>query len=314
MTSLPKIVVLVGPTAVGKTRFALQLAKKFNGEVLSADSRQIYKEMTIGTGKPRGVWQSFGGAEVYMVEGVPHHGLDFVKPDESFSVAEYKKYAYTVLHDIVARGKLPILVGGTGLYIWAVVENLDFTEEADSAEVRHARAKLDAQLLPELLAQLKEIDEAGYEFVDKANKRRVVRALELARTGRSIAKRESQPAEFEFLQIGLTLPKEQLAQNIDARINEQIAAGFAHEAQQLLKKYSLVLPSMSSIGYAQWGAEQRGEMTDSEALDAIKIATYQYAKRQYTWFKRDKKITWLTPNEGERAEKLIAQFTGLKLE
>lgn len=310
MSSLPKIIVIVGPTAVGKTRLGLELAKKHGGEVLSADSRQIYKEMNIGTGKPVGVWEQVGGEQLYMVEEVPHYGLDFVAPDQSFSVADFKKYGYEKLRKILENGKVPIIVGGTGLYIWSLLDNLDFTsstEEEGGADAQQ-RSQLEARELPELLEELKEADPAGYSFVDRANKRRVVRALELARAGRSIATRQKLAPEFQFLQIGLKLPKEELDVQIDTHIDEQIAAGFEAEAQALLAKYNPALPSMSSIGYSQWAQHAAGLLNKNETILAIKVATHRYAKRQITWFKRDKNITWLSPGDIAAAEELVANF------
>lgn len=305
--SIPKIIVIVGPTSVGKTIIALELAKKFNGEVISADSRQIYKEMAIGTGKPPGVWQTREGDGVYVVDGISHYGLDVISPEVISSVSDFKKYAYEKIDSILARGKLPLVVGGTGLYIWSVVDNLAMTgSDPDSC----LRDELENIELSDLLDRLQKNDPDGFAFVDKGNKRRVIRALEIADgdSGESIANRAKLPPRYKFLQIGLTIPREELVAKIDARIDQQILDGFAAEAQALLKKYDSSLPSMSSIGYSQWAAHARGELSYAETILAIKVATHRYAKKQVTWFKRDKRIEWLAPDKLLEILNKIQQF------
>lgn len=306
MSSLPKIIVIVGPTAVGKTALAIQLAKELGGQILSADSRQIYRGMPIGTGCPPGQWRPHGSERAYFVNGVAHFGLDYVSPDTAYSVADFQTYAHSVINGIITRGHLPLVVGGTGLYVSAVVNNFKLP-----AGQKNNRDQWQNLALPDLLGKLQKIDPAGYEFVDKNNKRRVIRALEVALSGGSIARRQRQPAEYDVLQIGLTLPRQKLVSQINERVDSQVASGFLKEAQTILKKFSLRLPSLSGIGYNHWASFLAGEMTQAAAVNAIKTSTRQYAKRQMTWFKKDPQIIWFDPNDIEPIKERIKKFLNI---
>lgn len=302
--NLPKIVVVVGPTASGKTDLGLALAKKFNGEIISADSRQVYKKMDVGTAKPKGRWQK----GVYMVEGVPHYGMDTIQPDQEFTLADFKALATKCMQGIIGRKKIPIIVGGTGLYVWSLIDNLDIPHVAPNLELRN---ELEKKSLPELVTMLEKLDPETCVKIDVRNPRRVLRALEVViSSGQSFfAQRTKSEPLFEALQIGIEIPKEELYQRIDLRVDKQVADGLLPETEELVRLgYSWNLPSMSSIGYKQMGYYIKGEMSLREALDRLKGDTQKYAKRQMTWFKRDKRIVWVKNTNLNSVVDLVKDF------
>lgn len=309
MSKLPKIIAVIGPTASGKTDLGIFLAKKFNGEILNFDSRQIYQEMNIGTAKPVGEWEEYIGGKVYMVEGVPHHLMDFVAPDREYSLSNFKDDAMRVIGEILSRGKLPILVGGTGLYFWGVLENLNLTETQPDLELRK---QLESKSLDDLVDLLREKDPESAEVIDLKNPRRVLRALEVVlSTGESfVARQGKNESLYNSLQIGLSWPREILNERIDRRVDVQLQDGLLDETKKLAEKYSWDLPSMSGIGYRQMGYFLRGEMSLDEATEVLKRDTRHYAKRQMTWFKRDHDIIWLEGPDKNRAEELVRNFLG----
>ncbi len=301
---LPKIIVILGPTASGKTDLGLALAKKFNGEIVSADSRQVYKKMNIGTAKPAGEWVK--GA--YIVDGISHYLMDIIDPGESFSLADYKERAMDAIKDILSRKKLPIIVGGTGLYVRALVDNLDMPKVAPSKKLRKELAK---KTLPELAAMLLKIDPATAKKIDLKNPRRVLRALEVfILSGESFLTQstKSNPV-FDVLEIGIDWPREELYARIDARVDKQMEDGLLEETEMLVKKkYNWDLPSMSGIGYKQMGFYLRGEATLAEAVAILKRDTRRYAKRQMTWFGSDKKIKWIKNSNFKSTPGLVKKF------
>jgi len=283
----------------------LLLAKKFNGEIVSADSRQVYKQMDIGTAKPIGEWEE--KKEVYIVDGVSHHLMDIVDPKKDFSLANYKELATKAIKDILSRNKLPIMVGGTGLYIQSLVDNLDIPKVEPN---KRLRAQLEKKKLSELVAMLEKIDPETANKIDLKNPRRVLRALEVVmQSGESFSKQQtkSKPV-YQVLQIGIDLPREELYSRINLRVDLQIGEGLVEETKKLAKKYKWSAPSMSSIGYRQIGLYLREEATLKEAIDILKRDTRRYAKRQMTWFKRDKKIVWIKNTNLVSAEKLVKEF------
>ncbi len=323
---LPKIVAVLGPTASGKTDLALALAKKFNGEIINADSRQVYKEMDVGTAKPVGEWRTgedssssvsdglarndkgeSGSGMTYLVNGVPHHLMDIVPPNSEFTLADFKTRAQTAIADIIARGKLPIIVGGTGLYIWALVDNLQIPAVEPDKKLR---AGLEEKPLSELLDMLKKSDPDSFEQIDTKNPRRVLRALEVAlTTGESFTHQQKKGRPlYDILQIGIDWPREVLYERINCRTGAQMAAGLLEETKELAQKYAWELPSMSGIGYRQMGYYLRGEMDLEAAVEVLKRDTRHYAKRQMTWFKRDERIKWIGGNNFSEAEKMVQDF------
>lgn len=301
MSTLNKLIVVLGPTASGKSGLALKLAKKINGEIISADSRQIYKEMNIATAKPYLTLNSKHQTPNYrsshrlkpiLIQKIPHYLIDIVRPNENFSVAEYKELAIKIIRNIQNRGKIPILVGGTGLYISAIVDNIEIPKVKPNQTLRK---KLEKTSPAKLLKQLKRLDHATFKTIDKKNIRRIIRTLEVTiSTGKPFSKqREKGQPLFDCLQVGIDMPREKLYKKIDIRVEEMIKQGLVKETKKLAKKYSWKLPSMSGIGYKEIGMYLRREINLEKAKELIKIATHQYSKRQQTWFKHDKNIHWV---------------------
>ncbi len=277
------LLVLLGPTASGKTALSLEIAKEFNGEIISADSRQIYRHMNIGTDK------ILPGAR----QGVPHYLLDVAEPDERFTVANFKTSAEEIIDDILARGKLPMLVGGTGLYIRAITENFLIPPE---------NLKLRAELMdelkkfgPELLYEkLKKMDPEGAAKIHPKNIPYVVRALEIFMTTGKPKHDIKKTPKYECLKIGLFWAREALFERIHRRVDEQLEHGLVEETKKLLAiGYSKNLTSMSSLGYREAIQYLEGVLTLDNARELIKKNTRNFAKRQMTWFKRDKGTVWV---------------------
>lgn len=271
----PKLLVIVGPTASGKTDLALFLAKKFDGELVSADSRMIYKGMDIGTNKPREF----------------HYMVDIVSPDDDFNVALYKEAALKKIHEIMERGKLPILVGGTGLYVKSIIENLDFPAiKAD----KKLRQDLEKKTEKELWEMYKKLDKEGAEKIDRKNKRRLVRAIEVSLLSKeSFFKERKGELLFDVLQIGIKVGKKELKERIDNRVDLMFKQGLEKEAKKLSKKYGFDIPPMQTIGYREWQDYFKGLISKEEVRGKIKTNTLKFAKRQMTWFKKDKSIKWI---------------------
>ena len=281
------LVAIVGPTAIGKTALALSLAEQFPVEVVSADSRQVYRSMDIGTAKP----------SPQEREQVRHWLIDVVDPDESFTLAQYQRLAYEAIEDIHSRGKLPLLVGGTGLYVRAVLDGLRIPEVAPNPSLR---GELEDQAEREgclaLHGRLRELDLAAAERIDARNVRRVIRALEVCYAlGRPISEEQSAvPPPYRQLRIGLASPREQLYQRIDTRIDAMIQAGLVPEVQRLMAKgYHQDLPSMSGLGYRQIGQYLRGEIQLAESVALIRRDTRRFVRQQGNWFRaNDPAIEW----------------------
>ncbi len=308
MSELPKAIFIVGPTASGKTALSLELAKKFNGEIVSADSRQVYKFMDIGTAKPSGIWKEVDGRKVYMVAGIPHYCMDYLRPDQPLNLAQYQREAYAFMDDIVRRGKVPFVVGGAGLDVLALLDNLAIPSIGPDQYLRDSLAKWP---LATLLSWLKHVDPLSYSKIDRKNSRRVIRALEVSLlSGHSFFDEAKKGLpRFQTLQIGIRLEPDVLRRRIEERIKEQINSGFVAEVKRLeAKGYARNLSSMSSIGYAEVGSYLHGEMTLSEMAEKIVSETRRYAKRQMTWFKKDPRIHWVEDLNKRQAEKMIEIF------
>ncbi|MBI4435740.1 tRNA (adenosine(37)-N6)-dimethylallyltransferase MiaA [Candidatus Uhrbacteria bacterium] len=304
----PKVIAIVGPTASGKTGLGIEIAKSWNGEVICVDSRQVYRGMDIGTAKSEGIWvesefekggsinQLFGARKTFLVDGVPHWGIDLIDPNEPYSAADFKTYAIEKIDDIVARGRLPILVGGTGFWLKTIIDNLDLTATpGDSA----LRAQLETHTLGDLFHEYKQLDPEGAELIDKKNKRRVVRALEVTKlTGRPWSHFQVVGEQmYDVLQIGLSAPREELVGRIDTRVEEMVARGLVDEVRRLKDAYGCECEAMTGIGYRQVCAFLSGSTKLSEAIEEVKRDTRAYAKRQMTWFKRDPRIVWVQPSD-----------------
>ena len=260
-----RLVAIVGPTGIGKSRLAQHLALTFNGEIVSADSRQVYCYMDIGTAKP--------SREELTI--VPHHLVDIINPNEDFSLAQYQKLAYAAIDDIHWRGKLPLLVGGSGLYVWTVLEGWKIPEVAPDLEFRRSLEEKAARGGPsELLKELWEVDPVAAQNIDPRNIRRVIRALEVHRsagTPASQLQHKTSPS-YTTLIIGLTADRKELYRLVDSRVDRMIEQGLVEEVKKLVDMgYGFDLPSMSGIGYQQIGMYLKGEMTLDEAIQKIKV-------------------------------------------
>jgi len=284
----PKLIVILGPTASGKSALAVNLAKKFNGEVVSADSRQVYRGMDLGSGK----------ITKREMRGVPHHLLDVSSPKTRFDVTKYRKLAEKSIAQIIKRGKLPILCGGTGFYIQAVVDGIVIPEVKPDWRLR---SNLERLTTGELFEKLKKLDPIRAKTIDKSNPRRLIRALEIViKTGKSVPILKKQPLPYPVLLIGIK-KQGQIAQ----RVAQMIKNGLEKEVKNLIKKYGWT-PALQSIGYLEWRNYLDKKINAGQVKDLIVLHTNQYAKRQMTWFKRDNRIHWIQ-NQKEAA-KLTDEF------
>jgi tRNA dimethylallyltransferase len=302
------IVAIVGPTGVGKTRLALEVAEHVPVEVVSADSRTVYRWMDIGTAKPTREEQA----------RVPHHLLDVVDPDESYSLALYQRQALAAIERIQARGKVPLLVGGAGLYVSAVCEGLTLPEVAPDPTFR---ARMEARAQDEgwqaLQRELAAVDAVSAERIDPKNVRRVIRALEVFHatgTPFSAFQRKSEHSPLTCMTIGMQLERRALYARIDARIDAWMANGFVEEVAALLARgFSPQLPSMSGLGYRQVAEYLAGEIDLETAVERFKSATHQYAKRQMTWFGARSAIDWVDLSEagaGATVKRVVDAVSG----
>ncbi|MFY9493081.1 MAG: tRNA (adenosine(37)-N6)-dimethylallyltransferase MiaA [Minisyncoccia bacterium] len=301
--SLSKVVVILGVTASGKTDLAIKLAHKFNGEIVSADSRQVYKEFDIGTAKPQGHWMTVGGSREFMSGGIIHYLVDVVDPKEDFTLASYQKSAIEKLKDIARRGRLPFLVGGTALYLKAVLENWGIPSVEPNPGLRR---KLENKNVAELFADLKKKDPEAAAITGAANKRRIIRALEVIhQTGRKFSEqRKIGRPIFDALKIGPKITRAELAAKITRRTNEMMKNGLMEEINRLRKKYAWDLVPMQSIDYQEFKDFFEGKKTITETIKTINAHHLAYAKRQMTWFKKDKDINWVSsPKEAEEKVK-----------
>ncbi|MBI4713697.1 tRNA (adenosine(37)-N6)-dimethylallyltransferase MiaA [Candidatus Uhrbacteria bacterium] len=290
---LPKLIAIVGPTASGKTGLGIEIAKKVDGEVVSVDSRQVYRGMDIGTAKVGEVGKDREGK---TIDGIPHWGIDLVNPDEDYSVADFKKYAEQKIEEIIKRKHVPILVGGTGLWVSAIINNFDLAKTPADLKLR---AELSARPIEDLFLEYKQLDPEGAEVIDKENKRRVVRALEVTKlTGRPFSQQQTKgEPKYDVHQIGIIVERSILNERINKRVDEMIADGLVDEVRSLSDKYGCEIDSMTGIGYRQICEFLEGKSTLAEAIEKVKKATRQYAKRQMTWFKRDSRIHWMSDQE-----------------
>jgi tRNA dimethylallyltransferase len=282
------LIVILGPTAVGKTGLAIELADALNGEIIGADSRQIFRYMDIGTAKP---------TPEQRIQ-IPHHLIDVIDPDESLGLAQYQHLAYTAIQKIMARGRIPFLVGGTGQYITAVVEGWTIPQVAPNDVLRAELETYAAEHGSEALhTRLQAVDPVAANNIHHKNVRRVVRALEVSiEAGQPISLlQHKNPPPFRILQYGLTMrEKAALLARADQRVDEMMQQGFLEEVQSLLDRgYSRALPSMSGLGYRELSSHLLDEIPLDESVAATKLHTHDFIRRQYTWFRgHDSGILW----------------------
>lgn len=285
----PKVIVIVGPTASGKTDVSIELAKKINGEIISADSMQIYKYMNIGTAKPT----------KEEMQGIKHYMLDVVEPDETFNVSKYKKMAEDAIEEIFSKGKTPIIVGGTGLYINTLVNGIEFLEVEGDAKYRETLVKKGLEEGAEVLHnELKKVDPESAEVIDANNIRRVARALEIykttGKTKTQLDLESRKEVKFDYLMFGLDWEREVLYSRINQRVDIMVKSGLIEEVKWLMKNYKISSTAMQGIDYKEVIEYLNGDITFEEMVEKLKIETRHYAKRQLTWFRRDSRIKWVT--------------------
>ena len=281
----PSLLVILGPTASGKSGLAVKLAKKFDGEIISADSRQVYRGLDIGSGK----------ITKREMQNVPHYLLDVANPKRVFSVAQYQKLAKQKIKEITARGKLPIICGGTGFYIQAIVDNLVLPEVKANLKLRQS---LEKKTAPELFKILQKLDKTRAKNIDQRNPRRLIRAIEIAKALGKIPRIQSKKANQDVIMIGIKIKPEELKEKIKTRLEKRLKAGLITEVKNLHEREKLSWKRLENLGleykfvasYLQNKIKSKLELTEK-----LNTAIWHYAKRQLTWFKRDGRIQWLPP-------------------
>ena len=301
MEGIPLLVIL-GPTAVGKSEIAISLAKKIKGEIISADSMQFYRGMNLGTAKP--------SADEQKV--VPHHLIDLLKPDVPFNVFDYAKEAEKIIKEIHQRKKVPILVGGSGLYIRAVVDGLFENPKIDSEKKSIAKEKLRNKSTDFLYQELKKIDQKASQKIHPNDRRRIKRALEVFYTTGipiSVLQKKKPSRAFQTLLIGISRERKELYQRINKRVEAIFAQGFVDEVKTLLENgYTENLNSMQAIGYKETVVYLNNERSLAETIELIKKNTRRFAKRQLSWFRQDKRINWLSLDNEETPREVITKI------
>lgn len=290
----PIVYVIGGPTASGKSKLAVELAKKVNGEIISADSMQIYKEMNIGTAK----------VNKEEMQGVQHYLVDFVSPDERYSVSNFKKDAEKAIEEILAKEKTPIVVGGTGLYIDSLIYGIEFQDEEVDLEYREKLNKIaDEKGLESLYKKAQEIDPEAMKKISINDRKRIIRVLEIYhKTGKTKTEQELQSrkneVKYEYKVFAITMDREKLYERIEKRVDSMIEQGLIEEVKQILNKYHTFPTAMQGLGYKEVVEYLEGSCTKEEMIEKIKKETRHYAKRQLTWFRKNKETIWL---DGEKS-------------
>ena len=289
-----KIIVILGSTASGKSALAIRISKKIKGEIISADSRQVYKNLNIGSGK----------ITKKEMQGVPHYCLSVVSPKKIFTVVDFKKCANEAIEKIFAKNKTPIIVGGTGLYIQAVVDNIVLPEVKPNWKLRK---ELERKTTEEMFAMLKKLDSERAKKIDRKNPRRLIRAIEIAKIIGKVPNLDIECPSWGALQIGIKLPDEILKKNIEKRIKKMLKDGLIAEIKRL-RQSGLSWKRIYELGfeYKYPALFLRGKISKEEMLEKIILENWQYAKRQMTWFKRDKRIKWI--KNTKKSEMLTMKF------
>ena len=285
----PKVIVICGPTASGKTRLSIELAKQINGEIISCDSMQVYKDMNIGTAKPT----------TEEMQGIKHYLIDYVSPTKRYSVSDYKKDAKKAINEIIAKNKVPIIVGGTGLYIDSLIYEIEYPEiEFDEQYRNKLEKEVEEKGLLELYEKAKKIDSEAIQKISKTDKKRILRILEIYHsTGKTKTELEKQSRqkepEFEYHVYALSWDRDILYQRINKRVDMMIEQGLIQEVEEITKKYKTFPTAMQGLGYKEVVEYLDGKITKEEMIEKIKQETRRYAKRQLTWFRKNKQTIWL---------------------
>ena len=291
--SKPKVVVICGPTASGKTALSIELAKKINGEIISSDSMQIYKNMDIGTAKPSND----------EMQGIKHYLLDFVEPNKRYSVADFKKDAEKAIEEILEKGKVPIIVGGTGLYVDSLIYGIEYQNiKFDEKYRKELENRAKKEGLESLYNEAKQIDEEAMEKISANDQKRILRVLEIYKaTGKTKTEQEIESrkngVKYDYKVFAINMDREKLYERINKRVDIMIEQGLIQEVEDLLKMYEEFPTAMQGLGYKEVVEYLQGEISKEEMIDKIKMETRRYAKRQITWFKKNKQTIWIGPHD-----------------
>ena len=288
-----KVIVICGPTASGKTKLSIELAKTINGEIVSCDSMQIYKEMNIGTAKPN----------KEEMQGIKHYLIDFVSPDERYSVADYKKDAKNAIKEILEKGKIPIIVGGTGLYVDSLIYEIEYPNiEFDEKYRQKLEKEVEQNGLESLYEKAKMIDEKAIEKISKNDKKRILRILEIYNaTGKNKTEQEIESRrkdiEYDYKVYALKWDRDKLYERINKRVDIMLEQGLIEEVKNIYGRYNKFPTAMQGLGYKEIVEYLEGKISKEEAVEKIKMETRRYAKRQMTWFRKNKQTIWLEGQE-----------------
>ena len=288
-----KVIVICGPTASGKTALSIELAKKINGEIVSCDSMQIYRDMDIGTAKPT----------LEEMQGIKHYLIGYISPEERYSVADYKKDAKKAIKEILQKGKMPIVVGGTGLYIDSLIYEIEYQDIKFDEEYRKKlEEEVNQKGLEKLYEQAKQIDEKAIEKISPTDKKRILRILEIYHaTGKTKTEQEiesrKKEVEYDYKVYALNWDREKLYERINTRVDIMIEQGLIQEVKTILSKYNKFPTAMQGLGYKEVVDYLNGKLTKEEMIEKIKMETRRYAKRQLTWFRKNKQTIWLNAQD-----------------
>ena len=295
----PKVIVLCGPTASGKTSLSIELAKRINGEIISCDSMQIYKDMDIGTAKPT----------EQEKQGIKHYLLDFLSPEVRYSVADYKKDAEKAIEEILKKRKVPIIVGGTGFYINSLIYNIEYKDSKIDIDYRNKLEKMVVEKgLENLYEMAQKIDPEAMKNISHNDKKRIMRVLEIynetgkTKTELEIESRKNEP-KYNYIVFALDMDRDKLYERINKRVDIMLKNGLIHEVEKLINTYKIMPTAMQGLGYKEVVEYLKGNCTEEEMVEKIKMETRRYAKRQLTWFRKNKETIWL--NGLEEADKNI---------
>ena len=286
---MEKVIVICGPTASGKTNLSIELAKKINGEIVSCDSMQIYKDMDIGTAKP----------SMEERQGIKHYLMDFVSPEDRYSVADYKKAAKEAIKEILEKGKVPIVVGGTGLYIDSLIYEIEYPNiEFDENYRKQLEKRVEEEGLEKLYQEAKKIDSLAIEKISENDEKRILRILEIYHaTGKTKTEQEIEsrknPPEYDYQVYALNWDREVLYERINKRVDIMLEQGLIKEVENILEKYEKFPTAMQGLGYKEVVEFLEGKISKEEMIEKIKMETRRYAKRQMTWFRKNKQTIWL---------------------
>lgn len=289
----PKVIVICGPTASGKTTLSIKLAQKINGEIISSDSMQIYKDMNIGTAKP----------DQQEMQGIKHYLLDFVEPNQRYSVADYKKDAENAIEDILQKGKVPIIVGGTGLYVDSLIYGIEYPNiEFDENYRKELERRVEKEGLEKLYEKAKKIDPQAMKKISRNDQKRILRVLEIynatgkTKTEQEIESRKNE-VKYDYRVFAINMDREKLYDRINKRVDVMIQKGLIEEVENLLKKYNEFPTAMQGLGYKEVVEYIQGKVLKEDMIENIKRESRRYAKRQITWFKKNKQTIWIGPND-----------------